>query len=159
MISICSPDISRDHDGLTACSHIPDPAPADIITTACLYQGTRSARIWQMQGSIRVDRPSATSIFNTQSIVPVSPDGRRLSTVAQAKWPEGSTQLCYQETLIDASVPEKSFLIGVVTNQAQRTDTRVHLLKDSEPSLTRGEANARSLLCGTALFAMPPTGV
>jgi len=123
---------------VTACSIIPDPAPADIIYRLSLsgdsVQPDLNARV------IRVDRPSATSIFNTQSIV-VSPDGRRLSTVAQAKWPEG-TPTMLQETLIDALSREAS-LIGVLPQSGTRTDTRVHLnIKNFEAQFDRGEANA-----------------
>lgn len=123
---------------VTACSIIPDPAPAEIVYRLSLsgdsVQPNLGARV------IRVDRPAATSVFNTRSIV-VSPDGRRLSTVALAKWPEG-TPTMLQESLVDALSREAS-LIGVLPQSGTRTDTRVHItIKNFEAQFDRGEANA-----------------
>ncbi|GLQ23566.1 hypothetical protein GCM10007853_14400 [Algimonas ampicilliniresistens] len=123
---------------VTGCSIIPDPAPAEIVYRLSLsgdsVQPDPGARV------IRVDRPSATSIFNTRSIV-VSPDGRRLSTAAQAKWPEG-TPTMLQESLVDALSREAS-IIGVLPQSGTRTDTRVHItIKNFEAQFDRGEASA-----------------
>ncbi len=123
---------------VTACSIIPDPAPADIIYRLSLsgdsVQPDPGARV------IRVDRPSATNAFNTRSII-VSPDGRRLSTAAQAKWPE-STPTMLQESLVDALSREAS-IIGVLPQSGTRTDMWVHItIKNFEAQFDRGEASA-----------------
>ncbi|MEM9600185.1 MAG: ABC-type transport auxiliary lipoprotein family protein [Pseudomonadota bacterium] len=123
---------------LTACSILPKPGPADIIYRLSLSGESVSpdpdARV------IRVDRPSATSVFNTRAIV-VSPDGRRLSTAAQAQWPEG-TPTMLQEAMVDA-LSRHPGLIGVLPQSGTRTDTRVHLtIKNFEAQFDRGEASA-----------------
>lgn len=123
---------------LCACSIIPDPAPADIVYRLSLsgdsVQANDDAKV------IRIDRPAATSAFTGTSIV-VSPDGRRLSTAAQARWPEGTPSML-QEALVDAFSREAS-IIGVLPSSGTRTDTRVHLtVKNFEAQFDRGEAQA-----------------
>ncbi|GLQ19300.1 ABC-type transport auxiliary lipoprotein family protein [Algimonas porphyrae] len=123
---------------LAGCSIIPDPAPADIIYRLSL--SGESVPASPNATVIRVDRPSATSVFNTRSIV-VSPDGRRLSTAAQAQWPEGTPSML-QEALIDA-LSRNPDLIGVLPQSGTRTDTRVHLtIKNFEAQFDRGETAA-----------------
>jgi len=123
---------------VSACSIIPDPAPASIVYR--LNLSGDSVPAMEDATVIRVDRPASTSAFNTTSIV-VSPDGRRLSTVAQALWPEG-TPTMLQETLVDAFSREPS-IIGVLPESGTRTDTRVHItIKNFEAQFDQGEEAA-----------------
>ncbi|WP_298911862.1 ABC-type transport auxiliary lipoprotein family protein [uncultured Algimonas sp.] len=120
---------------IASCSILPDPAPADIIYR--LQLSGESVKPAPGATVIRVDRPSATSVFNTRAIV-VSPDGRRLSTAAQAQWPEG-TPTMLQEKLVDAFSRE-SRVIGVLPQSGTRTDTRIHLtIKNFEAQFDQGE--------------------
>lgn len=123
---------------ITSCSIIPDPAPANIVYRLSLLGESVSPSA--QATVIRVDRPSATSIFNTRAIV-VSPDGRRLSTAAQAEWPE-SIPTMLQETLVDAFSREAS-IVGVLPESGTRTDTRVHFsIKNFEAQFDRGQESA-----------------
>lgn len=123
---------------LSACSVLPDPAPPNIVYRLSMageaVTPDRDATV------IRVDRPSAISVFNTRSIV-VSPDGRRLATAAQAEWPEG-TPTMLQQSLIDA-FSRSSKIIGVLPQSGTRTDTRIHLtIKNFEAQFDQGESAA-----------------
>lgn len=120
---------------VTGCSIIPDPAPANIVYRLSLTGDSVPAS--EFATVIRVDRPSATSVFNSRSIV-VSPDGRRLSTAAQAQWPEG-TPTMLQGALVDAFSREAS-IVGVLPESGTRTDTRVHFtIKNFEAQFDRGQ--------------------
>ena len=124
--------------GLSACSILPDPAPANI--TYRLSAMGEAVQPNQDASVIRVDRPSAISVFNSRSIV-VSPDGRRLSTAAQAEWPEG-TPTMLQQALIDAFAMSPK-IIGVLPESGTRTDTRIHLtIKNFEAQFDQGETAA-----------------
>ncbi|MGJ8559739.1 MAG: ABC-type transport auxiliary lipoprotein family protein [Litorimonas sp.] len=119
---------------ITGCSIIPDPAPANIVYRLSLSGESVPANA--QATVIRIDRPSATSVFNTRAIV-VSPDGRRLATAAQAQWPEG-TPTMLQEALVDAFSREAS-IVGVLPESGTRTDTRVHFsIKNFEAQFDRG---------------------
>lgn len=135
---------------ITGCSIIPDPAPANIVYRLSLSGESVSAS--EQATVIRVDRPSATSIFNTRAIV-VSPDGRRLSTAAQAEWPE-SIPTMLQETLVDAFSREAS-IVGVLPESGTRTDTRVHFsIKNFEAQFDQGQGSAPlAVVRYTATFA------
>ncbi|MGB3455726.1 MAG: ABC-type transport auxiliary lipoprotein family protein [Litorimonas sp.] len=135
---------------LAACSILPDPAPANIVYRLSL--SGESVMPESAATVIRVDRPAATSVFNTRSIV-VSPDGRRLSTAAQAQWPEG-TPTMLQETLIDA-FSRTPFIIGVLPQSGTRTDTRIHLtIKNFEAQFDQGEdAAPKAVVRYTATLA------
>lgn len=123
---------------ITGCSIIPDPAPANIVYRLSLTGDSVAPS--ELATVIRVDRPSATSVFNSRSIV-VSPDGRRLSTAAQAQWPEG-TPTMLQGALIDAFSREAS-IVGVLPESGTRTDTRVHFtIKNFEAQFDRGQDSA-----------------
>lgn len=120
---------------VTGCSIIPDPAPANIVYRLSLTGD--SVPTSEFATVIRVDRPSATSVFNTRAIV-VSPDGRRLSTAAQAQWPEG-TPTMLQGAMVDAFSREAS-IVGVLPESGTRTDTRVHFtIKNFEAQFDRGQ--------------------
>jgi cholesterol transport system auxiliary component len=124
--------------GLAGCSIIPDPSPPNVVyrlsLTGSAVQAQEDAVV------IRVDRPSASSVFDTKSIV-VSPDGRRLSTVALAEWSESAPTLI-QASLIDAFSREAS-IIGVLPQSGTRTDIRIHLtVKNFEAQFDRGEGSA-----------------
>lgn len=119
---------------LSACSILPEPQPADIVYRLSLSGESVSPRADATV--IRVDRPSAISVFNTRKIV-VSPDGRRLATAAQAQWPEGTPSML-QETLIDA-LSRTPDLIGVLPQSGTRTDTRIHItIKNFEAQFDQG---------------------
>jgi len=68
---------------VSACSVLPDPAPADTIYR--LTSLNKSVPAASTATVIRVDRPVASVVFQSRDIV-VSPDGRRLASAAQAKW-------------------------------------------------------------------------
>ena len=122
---------------LSACSILPEPAPADIV-----YRLSVSGESVQPAADatvIRVDRPSATTVFNTKSII-VSPDGRRLATAAQARFPE-TIPLMVQDGLIDAMSRSRS-VVGVGPAAGTRTETRVHLtIKNFEAQFDNGDTN------------------
>lgn len=123
---------------LTGCNIIPDPAPANVVYRLSVSGDTVLAN--SDATVIRVDRPSATSVFNSRSIV-VSPDGRRLSTAAQAQWPEG-TPTMLQGSLVDAFLREKT-IVAVLPESGTRTDTRLHFtIKNFEAQFDRGELAA-----------------
>lgn len=123
---------------IAGCSIIPKPAPADIVYR--LSVSGESVPANADAAVIRVDRPSATSVFNSRSIV-VSPDGRRLSTAAQAQWPEG-TPTMLQGALVDAFSRDAS-IVGVLPESGTRTDTRVHFtIKNFEAQFDRGQTAA-----------------
>lgn len=127
---------------LAACSILPEPAPPNVIYRLNLSGDSVPAN--EDAKVIRVDRPTATTVFTGRSIV-VSPDGRRLSTAAQAQWPE-ATPLMLQEALVDAFSREPS-IIGVVPSSGTRTDTRVHLtIKNFEAQFDQGESNPPKII-------------
>lgn len=123
---------------ITGCKILPDPAPSSIVYRLSL--SGESVKANDDAAVIRIDRPSATSVFNSRAIV-VSPDGRRLATAAQAQWPE-ATPLMLQESLVDAFSREAS-VVGVLPESGTRTDTRVHIsIKNFEAQFDRGELAA-----------------
>ncbi|MGB6230460.1 MAG: ABC-type transport auxiliary lipoprotein family protein [Litorimonas sp.] len=123
---------------LSACSILPDPAPADIIYRLSLDGESVPAKADATV--IRIDRPSSSSMFDSASII-VSPDGRRLSRAAQAKWAE-ALPLLIQQSLVDAFSRDAD-IIGVIPSSGTRTDTRVHLtIKNFEAQFDRGEEAA-----------------
>ena len=123
---------------LSACSIIPNPAPPNV--TYRLSLSGEAVPLNEDAVVIRVDRPSAISVFNTPSIV-ISPDGRRLSTAAQAEWPENTPNML-QEAMVDAFAMSPS-IIGVLPESGTRTDTRIHLtIKNFEAQFDQGEDSA-----------------
>jgi len=116
---------------LSACvSILPDPAPAPAVYR--LQSSLTSIAKAPNPETIRIDRPSANQIFNSNDIV-VTMDGQKLSAVAQANWAE-VTPLVIQETLVDALGASRSF-IGLIPTSGARTETRLHL------SINHFEAN------------------
>ncbi|MEL6686929.1 MAG: ABC-type transport auxiliary lipoprotein family protein [Pseudomonadota bacterium] len=123
---------------LTACSVLPKPAPANVVYR--LSVGGETVQPRTDATVIRVDRPSTIDVFNTRSIV-VSPDGRRLSTAAQAEWPELTPNML-QQLMVDAFAQTPS-LIGVLPQSGTRTDIRLHLtIKNFEAQFDQGEGLA-----------------
>jgi len=124
---------------LSACvSILPDPAPANtvyrLLTPGQSVENAPDAVI------VRIDRPGGQNIFETRDIL-VSPDGRRLSMAAQAKWAE-ILPLMLQESLLD-HMTQTPNLIGVVPSSNSRSDTRLYLtIKNFEAQFDNGEANA-----------------
>ena len=135
---------------LSACSILPEPKPADIVYR--LSVSGQSAAPNQNAAVVRVDRPSATTVFNTRSII-VSPDGRRLSTAAQARFPE-TIPLMVQEMLID-KMARSPLVVGVGPAAGTRSETRVHLtIKNFEAQFDRGETQPPLAIVGyTATLA------
>jgi len=89
---------------------------------------------------VRVDRPQASIVFQTRDIV-VSPDGQRLSTVAQAKWAEVMPVLI-QQAFIDV-LEARPNLVGVMPASGARTDTRLQItVKNFEAQFDRGPDTA-----------------
>lgn len=123
---------------ISGCSIIPEPAPANIVYRLSVAGDSVPA---DMNATvIRVDRPAATSVFNSRSVV-VSPDGRRLSTASQAQWPEGIPTML-QGVLVDAFSREPS-IVAVLPESGTRTDTRVHFsIKNFEAQFDQGEGAA-----------------
>jgi len=124
---------------LSACvSILPDPAPAPSVyrlaTSAAPAETQTDAEV------IRVDRPSATQIFNTTDIV-VTQDGQKLSAIAQAKWSE-VTPVIIQDAMIDALAGSSQF-IGLIPTSGARTQTRLHLsVKNFEANFDDGPESA-----------------
>ena len=123
---------------LGACiSLLPEPAPADNIYRLSIARErvpqTATAKV------IRVDRPSASIVFETQDII-VSPDGRRLAVAGGAKWSEVIPVLV-QESLVDV-MGQRPNLVGVIPSSGARTNTRIHLtIKNFEARFDQGESN------------------
>lgn len=123
---------------VAGCSIIPEPAPANIVYRLSVAGDSVPAN--SDAAVIRVDRPAATSVFNSRSVI-VSPDGRRLSTAAQAQWPEGIPTML-QGILVDAFSREPS-VVGVLPESGTRTDTRVHFsVKNFEAQFDQGQGAA-----------------
>lgn len=119
---------------LSGCSILPKPAPPDIVYRLSL-DGDSVTPLPNAE-ILQVDRPSATSIFNSTSIV-VSPDGRRLSSVSEARWPE-AIPLMIQEAFVDA-LRRSPNVIGVLPSSGARTDTRLHItIKNFEAQFDQG---------------------
>lgn len=124
---------------LSACvSILPDPAPAPSV-----YRLTSSAEAAAKTVTaeiIRVDRPTASQIFNSSDIV-VSNGGQTLSAIAQAKWSE-ATPVVIQDAMIDALGSSPEF-IGLLPTSGARTETRLHLVvKNFEAEFDNGPENA-----------------
>ena len=123
---------------LTACvSLLPDPAPADNVYRLSVARERvpqkATARV------IRVDRPSASIVFETQDII-VSPDGRRLAVAEGARWAEVIPVLV-QESLVDV-MGQRPNLVGVIPSSGARTNIRIHLtIKSFEARFDRGQDN------------------
>jgi ABC-type uncharacterized transport system auxiliary subunit len=123
--------------GLTACSILPDPAPADTIYRMSALPASVMAE--DDAFVIRIDRPSAPIVFQTRDVV-VSPDGQRLVTAAQTKWVE-AMPLLVQQAFIDVLASRKD-LVGVMPASGARTDTRVQFhIKNFEAQFDQGEGN------------------
>ena len=120
---------------LTACvSLLPDPAPADSIYRLSVARERvpqkATARV------IRVDRPSASIVFETQDII-VSPDGRTLAVAGGARWAEVIPVLV-QESLVDV-MGQRPNLVGVIPASGARTNIRIHLtIKSFEARFDQG---------------------
>lgn len=124
--------------GLSGCSVLPDPLPADTIYRLGSIPQTVEAN--NDAFVIRVDRPSASIVFQSRDVV-VSPDGQRLASAAQAKWSEVMPVLV-QQAFIDI-LESRPNLIGVLPASGARTDTRVQLaIKNFEAHFDRGEGAA-----------------
>ena len=124
---------------LSACiSVLPDPAPAPSV-----YRLASSAQAADKASNaeiIRVDRPTATQIFNSSDIV-VTQGGQKLSAIAQAKWSE-ATPVVIQEAMIDALESSPQF-IGLVPTSGAQTKTRLHLsVKNFEANFDQGPESA-----------------
>lgn len=135
---------------MSACSILPEPAPADTIyrlpSTPESVQNNLDAVV------IRIDRPSAPIVFQNRDVV-VSPDGQRLASASQAKWSE-ITPILVQNSFIEilAARPD---IIGVLPSSGARTDTRVQLsIKNFEAQFDQGPDSApKAVVRYSATFA------
>lgn len=124
---------------LSACvSILPDPAPAPSVyrlaSNSNVVAAAPDAEI------IRIDRPSATQIFNSSDIV-VTEDGQKLSAVAQAQWSE-ATPIIIQNAMIEALEGSSQF-VGLIPTSGARTETRLHLgIKNFEANFDNGLESA-----------------
>ena len=124
--------------GLSGCNVLPDPLPADTIYR--LRSMPQTVEAYDDASVIRVDRPSASIVFQSRDVI-VSPDGQRLASAAQAKWSEVMPVLV-QQAFIDV-LESRPKLIGVLPASGARTDTRVQLaIKNFEAQFDRGEGAA-----------------
>jgi len=73
---------------------------------------------------IRVDRPAASQVFNTDDIV-VTGEGRKLSVVASANWSE-TMPVMLQSAMVDALAASEDF-VGLIPTSGARSETRLHL--------------------------------
>ena len=124
---------------LSACiSVLPDPAPAPSVYR--LANSGQTADKAPRAEVIRVDRPTATQIFNSSDIV-VTQGGQKLSAIAQAKWSE-ATPVVIQDAMIDALGSSPQF-IGLIPTSGARTKTRLHLsVKNFEANFDQGPESA-----------------
>jgi len=119
-------------------SILPDPAPAEAIYRLSLAQ--QNVPQGPTATVVRIDRPSAPSIFETQDIL-VSPDGRRLASASGAMWSE-AIPVMIQSSFLDV-LGQRAELVGVIPSSGARTDTRVHLtVKRFEAQFDQGEERA-----------------
>jgi ABC-type uncharacterized transport system auxiliary subunit len=76
-------------------------------------------------------------VFQGKDVV-VSPDGRRLVSVAEASWAESIPDMV-QNSFVDI-MAERPGIVGVIPSSGARTDTRVHLtIKSFEARFDNGE--------------------
>lgn len=123
---------------LSACSVLPKPAPADVVYRLSISGAPVTPR--PDAQVIQVERPSAIGVFDSNAII-ASPDGRRLSSLAQARWPQRIPSMI-QGTMIDA-MRSSDAMIGVLPTAGTRTDTRLHLtIKNFEAKFDRGPTSA-----------------
>lgn len=135
---------------LSACSVLPDPAPADTIYR--LAAAPKSVANNTEADVIRIDRPSAPIVFQNRDIV-VSPDGQRLASASQAKWAE-ITPILVQNSFIEV-LAARPDIVGVLPSSGARTDTRVQLsIKNFEAQFDHGEGAApKAVIRYMATFA------
>ena len=123
---------------LSACSILPDPAPAKVVYRLNVDDTVVPAR--DNAPVVRVDRPGSSTVFNTRNIL-VSPDGRRMRQASGAQWVQ-AIPLMVQDSIVDSlgQVPD---LVGVLPSSGARTDTRIHLvIKNFEAQFDQGETAA-----------------
>lgn len=120
---------------LSGCTVLPDPEPAKVIYR--LSETTQPVTANQGAHIIRIDRPSASIVFQTRDVI-VSPDGQRLASAAQAQWSEAMPVLI-QQAFINV-LESRPNLIGVMPSSGARTNTRIHItVKNFEAQFDRGE--------------------
>jgi len=124
---------------LSACvSILPDPAPAPSVYR--LASNSNAVAAAANAEIIRLDRPSATQIFNSSDIV-VTEGGQKLSAVAQAKWSE-VTPIIIQNAMMEALEGSSQF-VGLIPTSGARTETRLHLvIKNFEANFDNGLESA-----------------
>lgn len=135
---------------MSACSILPDPAPADTIYR--LSASPESVVVNTDAAVIRIDRPSAPIVFQNRDVV-VSPDGQRLASASQAKWSE-ITPILVQNSFVEL-LSSRPDIIGVLPSSGARTDTRVQLtIKNFEAQFDKGQTSApKAVVRYTATFA------
>ncbi len=123
---------------LSACvSVLPEPAPAPSIYRLQIDQPIVAAK--PNATAIRVDRPAASTYYQTKDIV-VSPDGRRLATASGAQWAE-VIPIMVQQSLV-SSMATSSDIIGLIPTTGARTKLRAHVtIRQFEANFDRGETN------------------
>jgi len=121
---------------LSACvSLLPEPAPADSVYRLSVARERVPQKATALV--IRVDRPSASNVFETQDII-VSPDGRRLAVAGGARWAE-VIPVMVQESLVGV-MGQRPNLVGVIPSSGARTNTRIHLtIKSFEARYDQGQ--------------------
>jgi len=135
---------------LSACSVLPDPAPADTVYRLTTASNSVASNV--DAAVIRIDRPSAPIVFQNRDVV-VSPDGQRLASASQAKWSE-IIPILVQNSFIEV-LSAREDLIGVLPSSGARTDTRVQLtIKNFEAQFDQGSQSApKAVVRYTATFA------
>ena len=125
--------------GLSGCvSLLPAPAPASSVYR--LASSVQPAPKIANPEIIRIDRPSATQVFNSTDIVVIR-EGQKLATIAQAKWSE-ATPVIIQNAMIDALEGSSKF-IGIIPTSGTLTSTRLHMtVKNFEASFDNGPESA-----------------
>ncbi|WP_416879065.1 ABC-type transport auxiliary lipoprotein family protein [Litorimonas sp.] len=123
---------------MSACSILPEPAPADTIYRLPAMSESVTNDLDAVV--IRIDRPSAPIVFQNRDVV-VSPDGQRLASASQAKWSE-ITPILVQNSFIEV-LSARPDIIGVLPSSGARTDTRVQLsIKNFEAQFDQGPNSA-----------------
>ncbi|CAM3775835.1 ABC-type transport auxiliary lipoprotein family protein [Litorimonas haliclonae] len=135
---------------ISACSVLPDPAPADTVYRLTTAPNSVASDV--DAAVIRIDRPSAPIVFQNRDVV-VSPDGQRLASASQAKWSE-ITPILVQNSFVEI-LSAREDLIGVLPSSGARTDTRVQLtIKNFEAQFDQGSQSApKAVVRYSATFA------
>lgn len=124
---------------LSGCvSVLPDPDPAPVVYR--LQSRAQPAAPVANPQVIRIDRPIASQIYNSNDIV-VSMSGQNLSAVAQANWSDAMPSTV-QSAFVDAVSASGQFT-ALLPSSGARADTRLNVtIQNFEANFDQGEQSA-----------------